>query len=205
MYYWRRPMGHEVTVHMAAHARGVAYGPRASLLALIVLALAVTGCESQYLIPLANEADFNRRVLQAKEPVLVDFHKGGGCPPCKMVLPTLDLLAKKYRGKVSFYSYELITMWFNVTSERLKQQYDIFYIPTVILFVDGKEVHRWPIIILASEYEKVIDEVLASRGKKAPAEAKPAAKPVGGPAKVQAAPATGAAAADRAKALSASK
>jgi hypothetical protein len=140
----------------------------------------------------ANEADFNRRVLQAKGPVLVDFHKGGGRPPCKMVLPTLDLLVKKHQGKVSFYSHELITMWFEVTSERLKQQYGICYIPTVILFVDGKEVHRWPIIILVSEYEKVIDEVLAAREKRAPAEAKPAAKPLGGPAKVPAAPAAGA-------------
>ena len=185
-------MRHEGTAHTAAKARGALSDSKAGFLAVIVLALAVTGCESQYLKPLANEADFSKRVLQAKEPVLVDFHKGGGCPPCKMVQVTLDVLAKEYQGKVSFYSYELITMWFEVTSERLRQQYDVRAIPTVILFVDGKEVHRWPIIILASEYEKVIDEVLASRAKKAPAEAKPVAKPLGGSAKVPAAPAAGA-------------
>jgi hypothetical protein len=39
-------MGHEGTVHMAAHARGASSGLKAGLLALIVLALAVTGCKS---------------------------------------------------------------------------------------------------------------------------------------------------------------
>jgi len=101
----------------------------------------------------------------------------------------MDDLAREYWGRIKVARFMAKTRYFDVPSPEINEKYDIFYIPTVILFVDGKEVHRWPIIILASEYEKVIDEVLASREKKAPAEAKPAAKPVGGPAKVQAAPA----------------
>ena len=176
---------------MATLECGLSSRLKAGFVAAIALAVAATGCASQHMKPLSGEADFAERVLQAKEPVIVDFHKGGGCPPCKMVLPTLDRLAGKYEGQVSFYSYELITMWFEVTSERLKQQYDIFYIPTVILFVDGEEVHRWPIIILDSEYEKVIDEVLAARAKKAPAEAKPPGSAPGEATKVPAASAAG--------------
>jgi thioredoxin 1 len=140
------------------------------------------GCGGEKVRQILNEADFNRTVLQSAQPVLVDFYKGGGCPPCKMVLPALDELAEEYKGRVLVTKFELISMWFEVQSERLKAQYDIFYIPTVILFVDGKERKRWPLIFLTSEYRKVLDEVLAERAAQQARGAAPAAAPVSAPA-----------------------
>jgi thioredoxin 1 len=141
-----------------------ATGPRAagaSLLACAILALLAAGCESRNLRPILNEADFQRQVLRADRPVVVDFYKGGGCPPCKMLLPILDQLADEYRGRVLFTSYEIISPFFQVTSEELKARYDIFYIPTVILFINGQEQKRWPLNFMIDDYRKVLDEVLA--------------------------------------------
>ena len=78
-----------------------------------------------------------------------------------MLLPILDQLADEYRGRVLFTRYEIISPFFQITSAELKARYDIFYIPTVILFVDGQEVKRWPLVFLLDEYRKVLDEVLA--------------------------------------------
>jgi thioredoxin 1 len=147
-----------------ARGAGRASGPRAAgagLLACAILALLAAGCESRNLRPILNEADFQQQVLRADKPVVVDFYKGGGCPPCKMLLPILDQLADEYRGRVLFTRYEIISPFFQITSAELKARYDIFYIPTVILFVDGQEVKRWPLVFLLDEYRKVLDEVLA--------------------------------------------
>ena len=48
-----------------------------------------------------NEASFDKVVLQAKEPVLVDFW-APWCGPCKMVGPIVEELAKDYGGKITF-------------------------------------------------------------------------------------------------------
>ena len=147
-----------------ARGAGRATGPRAAgagLLACALLALLAAGCESRNLRPILNEADFQRQVLRADKPVVVDFYKGGGCPPCKLLLPILDQLADEYRGRVLFTSYEIISPFFEVTSETLKARYDIFYIPTVILFVNGQEQKRWPLNFMIDDYRTVLDEVLS--------------------------------------------
>jgi thiol-disulfide isomerase/thioredoxin len=137
--------------------------------ALVACALSVlwaTGCESRNLRPIRDEADFRTLISSSDKPVLVDFHKGGGCPPCIMLLPILDKLADEYQGRVVFTHYEIITQFFQVTAEDVKKEYDIFYIPTVILFVHGKEYKRWPLVFLLDEYRKVLDEVLAAQAAK---------------------------------------
>jgi thioredoxin 1 len=46
-----------------------------------------------------NDDNFDQGVLESKVPVLVDFW-AEWCPPCLMVAPTLEELAKEYKGKV---------------------------------------------------------------------------------------------------------
>jgi len=142
--------------------RAVSHAAGAGLLACVVLALLAGGCGGENLRPIIDESDF-RQLLKSDKPVVVDFHKGGGCPPCKMLLPILDKLADEYQDRVIFASYEIITPFFQVTSEEIKQQYDIFYIPTVILFVRGKEVKRWPLDFMIDDYRKVLDGVVGGR------------------------------------------
>ncbi|MCX5654690.1 MAG: thioredoxin domain-containing protein [Planctomycetota bacterium] len=73
-----------------------------ALVACVLSVLLATGCESRNLRPIRDEADFRTLISSSDKPVLVDFHKGGGCPPCIMLLPVLDKLADEYQGRVGF-------------------------------------------------------------------------------------------------------
>ena len=44
---------------------------------------------------------FEAQVLNASEPVVVDFY-ADWCPPCKMMEPVVHQLAEEFEGKVVF-------------------------------------------------------------------------------------------------------
>ena len=50
-------------------------------------------------IPEIDEGTFNNEVLEAAEPVLVDF-TAVWCGPCKMLDPIVEELATEWTGKV---------------------------------------------------------------------------------------------------------
>ncbi len=69
---------------------------------------------------------------------LVDFW-APWCPPCRMMAPVLEDVAKEVNGKVTVAKV-------NVDVEQNKQlaaQFQISGIPTLILFKDGKEINRF--------------------------------------------------------------
>ena len=81
------------------------------------------------------EEDFERTVLDAEVPVLVDFY-ADWCAPCKMVAPLIDELAMAHQGRM------LVAKVDTDRAPRVAMKYGIRSIPTIIVFRGGEEVER---------------------------------------------------------------
>jgi len=81
-----------------------------------------------------TDLTFDNFVRKANKPVLVDFW-ANWCAPCRMVSPILESFAKSQHSivvaKVDTDHNPLTT-----------SKFQVFSIPTMILFVDGQEVKR---------------------------------------------------------------
>ena len=76
---------------------------------------------------LLHEFNWKQEVLQAREPVLVDFW-ASWCGPCRTMNPTIEALAKDFKVcKVNVDS-----------NQKLAAHYDISSIPVLLIFKDGK-------------------------------------------------------------------
>ena len=81
------------------------------------------------------DADFETRVLKSDVPVVVDFW-ATWCPPCRAIAPIYEKLSDEYKGKVAFAKMD------TDQNERTPMTYGIQAIPTMIVFMNGKEVDR---------------------------------------------------------------
>lgn len=78
-------------------------------------------------------ANFEKEVLEAEIPVLVDFY-ADWCGPCKMMAPVIAQLAEEYEGKVKVGKC-------NIDDEDgLARMYRVMSIPTIKIFAQGKDV-----------------------------------------------------------------
>jgi thioredoxin 2 len=82
-----------------------------------------------------SEEDFDRTVLGAAVPVLVDFY-ADWCGPCKMVAPLVDEIARANVGKM------LVAKVDTDRAQGVAAKYGIRSIPTLIVFHHGAEVER---------------------------------------------------------------
>ena len=81
-----------------------------------------------------SEKNFDDIVASGK-PVLVDFW-ASWCGPCQLMLPIFDKLAKKYGDKIVFARLNVDD------NQSVAARYDVYAIPTFIVFQDGKAVDR---------------------------------------------------------------
>ncbi len=79
--------------------------------------------------------NFEAEVLQAEKTVLVDFY-ADWCGPCKMLAPAVEAIAEEFSGKVKVGKLNIDE---NID---IAERYGVMSIPTLILFLGGREVNR---------------------------------------------------------------
>lgn len=82
-----------------------------------------------------GDSSFNKEVIDAETPVLVDFW-AEWCGPCKLIAPIVGEIADEYRDKIKVFKID------TDSHQKTPASFGISAIPTIMLFKDGKEVER---------------------------------------------------------------
>jgi thioredoxin 1 len=85
-------------------------------------------------LPDVTDGTFQSEVLDAEQPVLVDFW-APWCGPCRVVHPILEEMAAE-RDDLRIVSLN------TDENQQTASQYEVLSIPTLILFKDGSEAKR---------------------------------------------------------------
>ncbi|MCH7979519.1 MAG: thioredoxin [Acidobacteria bacterium] len=78
-----------------------------------------------------TDQSFEQEVLQADQPVLVDFW-AAWCGPCRMIAPAVEALADEYAGKAKVGKVNVDE------NSATPGRYNIRSIPTLLLFKGGE-------------------------------------------------------------------
>ncbi|MQF69252.1 thioredoxin [SAR202 cluster bacterium AD-804-J14_MRT_500m] len=100
-----------------------------------------------------TDADFQEKVINSSNPVLVDFW-ADWCTPCKMIAPIVDELAEELDGRVEFAKVDVDS------NPETAISYGIRSIPALIVFKDGKPVEQIIGAVPKDQIRKKLDAVL---------------------------------------------
>ncbi len=127
---------------------------------IVLMCLLSAGCGGKVVDLGISREKLDAEIAKSSEkPVLVDFWKFG-CASCMMVDPVMDQLAKEYDGRVIVSKFMMEHFWFAPTDWGVFKRYSFGFFPTVILFVDGKERHRWVWNVDTKAYREVLDPLV---------------------------------------------
>ena len=86
-------------------------------------------------VPEINDSTFDKEVMQADLPVLVDF-SAAWCGPCKVLGPVVEEIAGDFEGRLKVVMVDIDT------AQETASKYGIMSVPTLMVFRGGKEVGR---------------------------------------------------------------
>lgn len=78
-----------------------------------------------------TDANFESDVLQASEPVVVDFW-AEWCGPCRMIGPSLEEIASEMKGKVKVVKLNIDE------NQQTAVKFNVMSIPTLMVFSNGE-------------------------------------------------------------------
>lgn len=82
-----------------------------------------------------DDTNFESTISESTKPILVDFW-AEWCGPCRVVSPIVDELAEEYNEQMTFAKLNV-----DLAPEAART-YQVMSIPTLIIYVDGKEAKR---------------------------------------------------------------
>ena len=96
-----------------------------------------------------TDANFKQEVLESDVCVLVDFW-ADWCMPCRMVAPTVETIAKEYKGKLKVCKLNVDE------ASKTASNYGIMSIPTLAIFKNGKVIDKVIGVVSKSELEAAV-------------------------------------------------
>lgn len=99
-----------------------------------------------------TDATFKNDVLEAQQPVLVDFW-APWCGPCRMVGPIIDAVGSSFNGKAQVFKLNVDE------NPATAASYGITSIPTVIVFNQGKQVQQFVGVQQETVYTRALSEL----------------------------------------------
>lgn len=82
-----------------------------------------------------SSTDFEAKVLNSEQPVLVDFW-ATWCGPCKAIGPSIEELAKEYSGRAGVYKVDVDA------NGDIAMKYGVMSIPALLVFKGGQVVDQ---------------------------------------------------------------
>ena len=100
-----------------------------------------------------NDQDFKTDVLDAKQPVLVDFW-AEWCGPCKAIAPSLEELSEEMVNKIKIVKINVDE------NPSISQTYSIRSIPALMIFKNGEKISEKMDALPKSALESWVNETI---------------------------------------------
>lgn len=100
-----------------------------------------------------DDGNFEAEVIQAEEPVLVDF-SAAWCGPCQQLSPIIDELAEEYSGKVKVGKVDIDK------AQDVAGRFGIMQVPTVLFFKGGEKVDEITGLLPKTQFKTKLDQLL---------------------------------------------
>jgi thioredoxin 1 len=99
-----------------------------------------------------TEKNFQKEVIEASLPVLVDFW-AEWCAPCQKLSPIIEELAKEHKGKLKVGKLDV------GQDSAIASRYGIMSVPTILFFKQGKVLEQLVGFVTKTQLEAKIKEL----------------------------------------------